>query len=108
VFRVLDQLIDSTDVPKVVRDEIERPARGYNARRSRIDGQKKVRSTTGGNKVIKPVNKLSQQGCDYWIGQKEITMRKELISQTEGQVLCLAIDHWTSRGKQSYTGMTCH
>jgi hypothetical protein len=22
--------------------------------------------------------------------------------------LCLTIDHWTSRGKQSYTGMTCH
>jgi hypothetical protein len=70
---------------------------------------KKVISTTGGNKVIKPVNKkLSRQGCDYWIEQKEITMRKKLISQTEGQVLCLTIDHWTSRGKQSYTGMTCH
>jgi hypothetical protein len=68
----------------------------------------RVISTTGGNKVIQPMNKLSRQGCDSWIEQKEITMRKKLISETEGQVLCLTIDHWTSRGKQSYTGMTCH
>jgi hypothetical protein len=69
---------------------------------------KRVISTTGGNRVIKPMNKLSRQGCDHWIQQKEITMRQKLISETEGQVLCLTIDHWTSRGKQSYTGMTCH
>jgi hypothetical protein len=70
---------------------------------------KKVISTTGGNKVIQPVNRLSRQGgCDNWIEQKEIMMRRKLVTQTEGQVLCLTIDHWTSRGKQSYTGMTCH
>ena len=69
---------------------------------------KKVISTTGGNKGILPVNRLTREGCDNWIEQKEIMMRRKLVTQTEGQVLCLTIDHWTSRGKQSYTGMTCH
>jgi hypothetical protein len=69
---------------------------------------KKVIATTGGNKGISPLHRLSRRGCDYWIEQKEITMRRKLVTQTEGQVLCLTIDHWTSRGKQSYTGMTCH
>jgi hypothetical protein len=69
---------------------------------------KKNISTTGSNKLIQPVNRLSRQGCDNWIEQKEIMMRSKLVSQTKGQVLCLTIDHWTSHGKQSYTGMTCH
>lgn len=38
----------------------------------------------------------------------EMNMKQYAISMAKGHNICLTIDHWTSKAKQNYTGLTAH
>ena len=52
-----------------------------------------------------PLSEISIKEC---LTAKEADVRKAVVQQAKGTTVSLTVDHWTSRAKHNYTGMTLH